>query len=110
MPFGWGLFNYQFAHQKYSRSIESNNEGASWLNNNDGSNILFKATVELGIFSFLLWVSFLFFLFKNTIDFRYKLLIAPTIITQVIIRGSGFFNGGFIVFLILYLYLLLKKN
>lgn len=110
MPFGWGLFNYQFAHQKYSRLIESDIEGSSWLNNNDGSNILFKAIVELGIFSFLLWVSFLFFLFKNKIDFRYKLLIAPPIITQVIIRGSGFFNGGFIVFLILYLYLLLKKN
>jgi hypothetical protein len=110
MPFGWGLFNYQFAHQKYSRLVESGIEGSSWLNNNDGSNILFKATVEFGIFSFLLWLSFLFFLFNKKIDFRYKLLIAPPIITQVLIRGSGFFNGGFIVFLILYLYLLLKKN
>ena len=110
MPFGWGLFNYQFAHHKYSRLIESGIEGSSWLNNNDGSNILFKSTVELGIFSFLLWVSFLFFLFNKKINFRHKLLIAPPIITQVLIRGSGFFNGGFIVFLILYLYLLLKKN
>jgi len=110
MPFGWGLFNYQFAHHKYSRLIESEIEGSSWLNNNDGSNILFKAIVELGIFSFLLWVSFFFFLFNKKIDFRYKLLIAPPIITQVLIRGSGFFNGGFIIFLILYLYLLLKKN
>lgn len=109
-PFGWGLFNYQSAHNKYSKITKSYLEGSSWLNNNDGSNILFKSIVELGIFSLMLWVPFLFFLFNRKIDFHYKLLIAPPVITQVLIRGSGFFNGGIIVFIILYFYLLFKKN
>lgn len=109
-PFGWGLFNYQSAHNKYSKITKSYLEGSSWLNNNDGSNILFKSMVELGIFSLILWVPFLFFLFNRKIDFHYKLLIAPPVITQVLIRGSGFFNGGIIVFIILYFYLLFKKN
>jgi hypothetical protein len=109
-PFGWGLFNYQFAHNKYSKITKSYIEGSSWLNNSDGSNILFKSKVKLGIFSLLLWGPFMFFLFNKKIDFHYKLLIAPPIITQVLIRGSGFFNGGIIVFIILYFYLLFKKN
>lgn len=109
-PFGWGLFNYQSAHQKYSKITKSYLEGSSWLNSDDGTNILFKSIVELGFFSLILWVPFLFFLFNRKIDFHYKLLIAPPVITQVLIRGSGFFNGGFVVFIILYFYLLLKKN
>jgi O-antigen ligase len=109
-PFGWGLYNYQFAHQKYSKITKSYIEGSSWLNNDDGANILFKSLVEMGIFSFLLYIPFLFFLFCKKVDFQYKLLVAPPIVTQVLIRGSGFFNGGFIVFLILYFYLLFKKN
>jgi len=109
-PFGWGLFNYQYAHQKYSKITKSYLEGSSWLNSDDGANILFKSIVELGFFSLILWIPFLFFLFNRKIDFHYKLLIAPPVITQVLIRGSGFFNGGFVVFIILYFYLLLKKN
>lgn len=109
-PFGWGLYNYQFAHQKYSKITKSYLEGSSWLNNDDGTNILFKSIVEIGIFSFLLYIPFLYFLFCKKIDLQYKLLLAPPIITQVLIRGSGFFNGGFIVFIILYFYLLFKKN
>ena len=109
-PFGWGLYNYQFAHQKYSKITKSYLEGSSWLNNDDGANILFKSIVEMGIFSFLLYIPFLYFLFCKKINFQYKLLLAPPIITQVLIRGSGFFNGGFIVFIILYFYLVFKKN
>lgn len=110
MPFGWGLFNYEFAHAKYSILYNSYTEGGEWLNKNDGSNILNKSLVELGIFCFVLWIPFLFFLLNNKISYEYKLLIVPPVITQLLIRGSGFFNGGFLVFLILCFYLLLKKN
>ena len=65
-PFGWGLFNYQYAHQKYSKITKSYLEGSSWLNSDDGANILFKSIVELGFFSLILWVTFLFFLFNSS--------------------------------------------
>lgn len=101
-PLGWGMNNYKYAHQKNMPTVNlSNVEGVGWLNSNDGSNNFNKGMVEFGFF-FIIFIFFMFnFLINKDINIQIKYLIIPILFTQVFIRGSGFFNGSFIIMSIL---------
>ena len=106
-PLGWGMNNYKYAHQKYMPIINSSDIiGVGWLNSNDGSNNFNKGLVEFGFF-FIIFIFFMFnFLINKNINIEIKYLIIPILFNQVFIRGSGFFNGSFIImsiFMICYL-------
>ena len=72
-----------------------------WFNSQDGTNNFNKGIVEFGFIFFVPILMIIFLLFDRKISINDKLLIFPILFTQTFIRGSGFFNGGYIVFLII---------
>ena len=108
--FGYGINSYELVHEKFSKYIPNKLVGASWLNSKDGSNIFIKSIAEFGIFSLINIFLFIYFLFNKNIKEEYKIIIIPTFIIQVLIRGSGYMNGGFIFFYIIFLYLIFMKK
>jgi hypothetical protein len=108
---GWGLHNYKYAHDFHIKSIDnkSNVEGANWLNRTNGTNNLNKGLVEFGIFFFIPLILLIVFLIDQKIDIKLKLLIFPMLFSQIFIRGSGFFHGGFILYLIILLLIYIDK-
>ena len=106
-----GLHNYSFAHKTIINKVnDSNVKGVGWLNATDGSNNLNKGLVEFG-FLFLFPLLLLFkFLVDKKYDISSKYLIFPVIFSQIFIRGSGFFNAGFIIFILILFYIYLKKH
>ena len=107
-PFGYGLNNYHLAFKKHIDNILVTNQITKRLNVFDASNNLAKMITELGIFSLLIFFIILKFLLSKKIPHEYKLIIFPSLFTQIFIRGAGYFNGGFIFFLVLSCYLLYK--
>lgn len=107
---GWGMHNYKHAHKFYIDDINTSNvQGTAWLNSTDGSNNFNKGIVEFGIL-FLIPIILLFgLLIDKKIEIEIKLLIFPILFSQIFIRGSGFFNGGFIIFLMILISLYFKK-
>ena len=108
---GWGLHNYKYAHDFYIKRIDdkSNVQGANWLNRTNGTNNLNKGLVEFGIFFFIPLILLIVFLIDQKIDIKLKLLIFPMLFSQIFIRGSGFFHGGFILYLIILLLIYIDK-
>ena len=108
---GWGLHNYKYAHDLHIKSIDnkSNVQGANWLNRTNGTNNLNKGLVEFGIFFFIPVILLIVFLIDQKIDIKLKLLIFPMLFSQIFIRGSGFFHGGFILYLIILLLIYIDK-
>ena len=108
---GWGLHNYQYAHKFYIDKVNTSNVvGSNWLNNTDGSNNFNKGLVEFGIIFFIPLILLFVLLIDRGINVEMKLLVFPILFSQIFIRGSGFFNGGFIFFLIVLLSLYFNKN
>ena len=93
-PLGWGINRYHDAANYFNNKYPLENDRAKDYNLKDGSNNLFKLFTEFGIFSFI----FFFYIFKyivnNNIPMSNKLFFVPIILTQLI-RGAGYFNGGF---------------
>lgn len=107
-PFGYGFNNYHLAFKKYIEQITVTNNLTKYLNVFDASNNLAKIITEFGIFSIFIFFIFIKFLFSKKIPFEYKFIIFPSIFTQTIIRGAGYFNGGYILFVVLSCYLIYK--
>lgn len=99
---GWGIHNYKYAHQAYISKVSTSNvEGVMWLNSQDGTNNFNKGAVEFGFIFFVPILMIIYLLFDRKISINNKLLIFPILFSQTFIRGAGFFNGGYIVFLII---------
>jgi len=80
------------------------------LNYNDGSSNLSKILTEFGILSLILFPLILFFAFTNNMSNENKIFFLSIIFTQLI-RGAGYFNGGFLFSIIIVLLTILKiKN
>lgn len=69
-----------------------------------------KIITEFGIFSLLLFYLVIKFTLSEKIDLKYKIFILPNIFTQLLFRGAGYFNGGFIILIIVMTYLILEKD
>ena len=109
-PFGVGLNNFEIAHEKFINEISVNYPMTQKLNIQDASNNLSKIITEFGIFSLLLTYLLLRFIFSKNIDLGYKIFLLPNIFTQILFRGAGYFNGGFIIFFIFMISLVFEKN
>jgi hypothetical protein len=109
-PFGYGFNNYQTASSKYVSKIYTQNKETKQLNLQDGSNNFSKIVTEFGFFSFLLLFFAYKFIFSKKIDLIYKFLIVPNLVTQTFIRGAGYFNGGYIILLLLLIFLVYEKE
>jgi hypothetical protein len=110
---GHGINNYSVAFDRYTDELEWFNKLHDYvkiMNTKDGSNNLAKLIVEFGIFAFLLIPLFLKFLFFKGYDDYQKFFILSILITQLG-RGAGYFNGGFLIgILIIIIFNFKKKN
>ena len=119
-PLGLGFNNYEKGFN-YAAPIlkwfvdkdESNkriiHDYAASVNQKDGYNNLAKLTVEFGIIGFLLTPIFLMFLFNNRLTLFQKFFISSLILTQLL-KGVGYFNGGFILGIFIMLVTVFNNN
>jgi len=98
-PLGYGFNNYELAFKKYIKDYDTHNVETANLNIKDGSIIFSKIVTEFGIFSFFLFYLLLSFTLNKNIDYKIKILFLLPLIIQLFIRGVGYFNAGFLLFL-----------
>jgi hypothetical protein len=108
-PFGLGFNRYIDAFDSYNELNPPKIDYLNYLNNKDGSNNFFKLIVEFGIFSILLFIFILKYLTSNNIKLEEKLFLMPIIITQMI-RGAGYFNGGFLLIILLIVFSYIRNR
>ena len=116
-PFGWGLNRYEAAYVKYainSKSIYKLDEYHSklfeWnLNIKDASNNFAKLVTEFGIFSLIIFIYLVYFSFSSKASLQEKLFLNSLIITQFL-RGAGYFNGGFLICMLIMLSISLSRK
>ena len=107
--FGWGINNYQIAFHKFMlKNIIPPFPEIYYLNYNDGSNNFVKLLVEFGFFSLIFFINLIIFFFNKKILYQEKILFGGLILTQMA-RGAGYFNGGFLLCLIMTFVLNLKS-
>ena len=78
-------------------------------NQNSGSNNFSKILVEFGIFGVLLIFLFFRIFLSKKIDIEFKFLLFPLIYGQLFIRGTGYFNSGFLIISIILIILMFDK-
>ena len=96
---GLGLDNYAVGH-KYFRDrfiVELTDPTAAILNERDASSNLIKIIAEFGIFIAFPIMLFLYFVFSSKEDLYISIFLITAIVVQLI-RGAGYFNGGFALF------------
>jgi hypothetical protein len=108
-PLGYGFNNYSEAFYQFRPTFDNYNKEVFLLNKEDASNNLSKIVTEFGIFSLLFLYFLINFFLSKKIDMRLKIFFLLPILIQTFIRGAGYFNGGFLLFLFYSIYLLLKK-
>ena len=97
-PLGYGFNNYSEAFDKFVTNLNIYNKDVLLLNKKDASNNFSKIVTEFGIFSFFFFYFLISFLFNNKIDNKIKIFLALPIIIQTFVRGAGYFNSGFVLF------------
>jgi hypothetical protein len=70
------------------------------LNYNDASNNSIKLIVEFGVFALLIFANLIYFVLNKKIPSSQRLLFGGIIAIQMV-RAAGYFNGGFILCLII---------
>ena len=79
------------------------------FNYNDGASNLAKLVVEFGIFSVLLFIFFIYWGLSNRVSVITKIFFIPFVATQLI-RGAGYFNGGFLLIVLLMISTMIYSN
>ena len=97
-PLGYGFNNYSEAFDKFVGKLNIYNKDVFLLNRKDASNNFSKIVTEFGIFSIFFFYFLTSFLFNNKIDNKIRIFLALPIIIQTFVRGAGYFNGGFFLF------------
>lgn len=97
-PLGYGFNNYSEAFNSFVGDLTINNKEVLLLNSKDASNNFSKIVAEFGIFSIFFFYFLISFFFNNKIDNKIKIFLVLPIIIQTFIRGAGYFNGGFLLF------------
>jgi O-antigen ligase len=97
-PLGYGFNNYSEAFDKFVSDMSIYNKEVLLLNRKDASNNFSKIVTEFGIFSIFFFYFLISFLFNKKIDNKIRIFLALPIIIQTFVRGAGYFNGGFVLF------------
>ena len=97
-PLGYGFNNYSEAFDNFILDFNINNKEVLLLNKKDASNNFSKIVTEFGVFSIFFFYFLISFLFNNKIDNNIKIFLALPIFIQTFVRGAGYFNGGFVLF------------
>ena len=79
------------------------------LNLNSGSNNFSKILVEFGFFGIVLYVFYSIVIFSRNISDEIKFSLFPFIFGQLLIRGTGYFQSGFLIITIILLIIVLDK-
>ena len=108
-PLGYGFNNYHLAFDEFIKDFKPHNKLVLVLNRKDASNNFSKIISEFGIFSFFYFYLLLSFFIKKNVDTNIRLFLIIPLIIQTFFRGAGYFNGGFLLFLI-YTFLLWKEK
>ena len=108
---GTGFNNYEILHKLYRDRFTELffHPGVVELNSKDASSNLIKIISEFGLFVFFLVILFLYFIFKSKEKLYISVFLISAIVTQLI-RGAGYFNGGFILFALMICYSVLFRN
>jgi hypothetical protein len=108
---GAGFNNYEILNKLYRDKFTKLffYPGAVELNSKDASSNLIKIISEFGLFVFFLVILFLYFIFKSTENLYISVFLISAIVTQLI-RGAGYFNGGFILFALMICYSVFFRN
>ena len=110
--FGWGVNRYERAFDYFmfnSIILPPFYHEVYTLNYNDGASNLTKSITEFGIISFIFIPLIFFFFFTDKVN-RYEKIFFLTIILTQLLRGAGYFNGGFGFSIIFIILTYLKKN
>lgn len=102
---GLGLDNYVIGNKyfRYRKDNQLSDWAAYRLNERDASSNLIKIFAEFGIFAIFPIVIFLYFVFRSKEDLHTSVFLISIILTQLI-RGAGYFNGGFALFSLMICY------
>lgn len=109
-PLGFGFNNYEnaFASNLDAR-VDNYSVDVSLINKKDASSSLSKLVSEFGILSVIFFIYLFIFLISKKIDNKYKFFYFSLIFTQLI-RGVGYFNGGFLLSFLIIIYLIHEKK
>lgn len=104
-PLGVGFQNYmnyaiEYAMEEKFILTYSNQK---FMNINDGASNLNKLVTEFGYLNILFGILFIIILFKSKFSNQTKCFILGIVLTQLI-RGAGYFNGGFLFVILILFY------
>ena len=110
-PFGWGLNRYSEGFDRYNEANPPKIELYNHLNRLDGINNFNKIIVEFGYLSLAIFLFIMLYIKNTKINLEEKYFFIPLIVTQMI-RGAGYFNGGFslIALLMIFSYINSRKK
>jgi hypothetical protein len=97
-PLGYGFNNYSEAFDSFVGNLNIYNNQVLLLNKKDASNNLSKIITEFGVFSLFFFYFLISFLLNTKINNKIKIFLFLPIIIQTFVRGAGYFNGGFLLF------------
>ena len=102
-PLGNGLNNFHIFHDLNINNVifDDRNKIIKLLNKEDASATIFKIITEYGIFTILLIFNLIKFFFTSHIHVNFKVFFLTTVASQLFLRGVGYFNSGFLIFLLL---------
>ncbi len=99
-PFGIGFNKYYLSHKEYIDQIIKTDDQIKKNNIYDGSTNISKLITEFGLFGILLLLIVFFYYLKNKKINNINIFLLSLIFMQLL-RGVGYFNGGFLLAIIL---------
>ena len=100
-PLGVGLNRFEDAFRDQIESQQKNySPEVMKINLNDGASNLNKLLGEFGIAFFVMCIYLTIFILSKKISIENKLFLFPLVLAQML-RGAGYFNGGFLVAMVL---------
>tara|TARA_B100000029_G_scaffold506224_1_gene588600 strand:+ start:1133 stop:2584 length:1452 start_codon:yes stop_codon:yes gene_type:complete len=118
-PFGWGMNRYSDGYDAYMKLQDEEylvggkfNDRMKLIynyNRKGGVNNFNKIIVEFGYLSIFYFIFIFLYLIDRKIGLEKKLFFLPIILTQMI-KGAGYFNGGFALILILMFFTYLYRD
>ena len=108
-PFGFGFQNYYKAFELSKVHNIKFDPLVYVLNKKDGASTFLKIIVEYGLFSVIFFYIISLIFLNKKINIETKFFIIPIILSSFF-RGVGYFNGGFLILILLSLAIILKKK